>query len=216
MFHVLYGGTEEQWEAIEFGEKNESFRKRVSHYGSTGDEITAERTAEPTCTEKGSITYTCSLCEESVTYSIAEKGHIWQDATCTEPKTCTVCHETEGEALGHCFESAVKEPTCTEDGCTVNTCTVCGHEETTDIVTAPGHSYGEWTQVKAPTETEEGLSQRVCGACGEAEEQSIEKLPPAEPEEDPTIMIIVIVVIVVLGAAAAAVVLILRKKKQNS
>lgn len=28
-------------------------------------------------------------------------GHEWQDATCTEPKTCSVCGSTEGEALGH-------------------------------------------------------------------------------------------------------------------
>lgn len=28
-------------------------------------------------------------------------GHDWNDATCTTPKTCTVCGATEGEALGH-------------------------------------------------------------------------------------------------------------------
>ena len=28
-------------------------------------------------------------------------GHTWIDATCTEPKTCSVCGATEGEALGH-------------------------------------------------------------------------------------------------------------------
>ena len=27
--------------------------------------------------------------------------HTFADATCTEPKTCTECGETEGEALGH-------------------------------------------------------------------------------------------------------------------
>ncbi|MBQ9978477.1 MAG: starch-binding protein [Clostridia bacterium] len=27
--------------------------------------------------------------------------HIWTDATCTDPKTCTVCGKTEGDALGH-------------------------------------------------------------------------------------------------------------------
>ncbi len=28
-------------------------------------------------------------------------GHTWLDATCTEPKTCSVCQATEGDALGH-------------------------------------------------------------------------------------------------------------------
>lgn len=27
--------------------------------------------------------------------------HEWKEATCTEPKTCTKCGETEGDALGH-------------------------------------------------------------------------------------------------------------------
>lgn len=27
--------------------------------------------------------------------------HEWQEATCTNPKTCSACGETEGEALGH-------------------------------------------------------------------------------------------------------------------
>lgn len=28
-------------------------------------------------------------------------SHEWQEATCTEPKTCSKCGEIEGEALGH-------------------------------------------------------------------------------------------------------------------
>ncbi|MBR4419401.1 MAG: RICIN domain-containing protein, partial [Clostridia bacterium] len=41
--------------------------------------------------------------------------HKWQEATCTEPKTCPLCKETEGEALGHkggtatCTEKAICE-----------------------------------------------------------------------------------------------------------
>ena len=29
--------------------------------------------------------------------------HLWSDATCTDPKTCSVCGTTEGEALGHSY-----------------------------------------------------------------------------------------------------------------
>ena len=42
----------------------------------------------------------------------AEDAHVWADATCTQPKTCTVCGKTEGEPLGHEFED--------------NICTRCG------------------------------------------------------------------------------------------
>lgn len=49
--------------------------------------------------------------------------HEWQEATCTEPKTCVVGGETEGEALGHTWVEA----TCTEP----KTCSVCGETEGT-------------------------------------------------------------------------------------
>lgn len=48
-------------------------------------------------------------------------SHDWQDATCTEPKTCAKCGETEGEALGHTW----LEATCTAP----KTCSVCGETE---------------------------------------------------------------------------------------
>lgn len=46
-----------------------------------------------------------------------ECKHEWAEATCTEPKTCAKCGETEGEALGHTWIDA----TCTEP----KTCSVC-------------------------------------------------------------------------------------------
>ena len=32
--------------------------------------------------------------------------HAWKAATCSEPRTCTICGLTEGEALGHEFMEA--------------------------------------------------------------------------------------------------------------
>lgn len=49
----------------------------------------------------------CELCE-----------HEWQDATCTKPKTCSLCNKTQGEPLGHKGGKA----SCTEKA----TCEVCG------------------------------------------------------------------------------------------
>lgn len=48
-------------------------------------------------------------------------SHEWKESTCTEPKTCTKCGETEGEALGHTWAEA----TCSSP----KTCTVCGETE---------------------------------------------------------------------------------------
>ena len=45
--------------------------------------------------------------------------HTFADATCTEPKTCTVCGETEGEPLGHT--------------CEIGTCKQCGEFQNSDL-----------------------------------------------------------------------------------
>ncbi len=71
-------------------------------------------------------------------------GHEWVEATCTEPKTCSKCGATEGEALGHDvseYESN-NDATCTEDGTKTGTCARCGEEITVvDEGSALGHNY---------------------------------------------------------------------------
>ena len=46
--------------------------------------------------------------------------HQWKDATCTTPKTCSLCQATEGEALGHSGGNA----TCSQKA----VCSVCNTE----------------------------------------------------------------------------------------
>lgn len=57
-----------------------------------------------------------------------ECEHVWVDADCTTPKTCSVCGAVEGEALGHTEEIlAAKDATCDEAGLTEGKkCSVCG------------------------------------------------------------------------------------------
>ena len=47
--------------------------------------------------------------------------HEWYAATCKAPKTCSLCGETQGEALPHTWQDA----TCT----TAKICTVCDTTE---------------------------------------------------------------------------------------
>lgn len=47
--------------------------------------------------------------------------HEWQEATCTQPRTCIVGHETEGEAQGHTWQEA--------DYFIPQTCLVCGETQ---------------------------------------------------------------------------------------
>lgn len=65
--------------------------------------------------------------------------------------------------------------TCTEAGYTAGVeCTDCGsiisgHE----VVSALGHSFGNWTQSAAPTCTAAGEQTHTCGTCGQVETQAI-------------------------------------------
>lgn len=33
--------------------------------------------------------------------------HTWDEATCSKPKTCSICGKTEGESLGHKWKEAI-------------------------------------------------------------------------------------------------------------
>ena len=54
-------------------------------------------TKEPTCTEEGEKTFTCSLCEETKTESVAKKSHTYKDEITKEPT-----FEEEGEKTFTC------------------------------------------------------------------------------------------------------------------
>lgn len=85
---------------------------------------------------------TCTICGET---SGEPLGHDWQDATCTEPKTCSRCNMTEGKSLGHEKVAA----TCTEP----ERCTRCGQTFGDPL----GHD------IKGQTCTTDG----TCSRCGE-------------------------------------------------
>lgn len=91
---------------------------------------------------------TCTGCGETEGEAL---GHTWIEATCTEPKTCSACGATEGEALGHTWADA----TCTEP----KTCTVCGATEGEVL----GHSWKNATCTKPKT----------CSVCGATEGETL-------------------------------------------
>ena len=48
--------------------------------------------------------------------------HEWKEATCTEPMTCSLCGEKQGEPLGHKYVN----PTCSSNEISYPYCDSCG------------------------------------------------------------------------------------------
>ena len=96
--------------------------------------------------------------------------HTWQDATCTEPRTCTGCGETEGEPAGHDWDDGVvtKAATCVNEGNMTYTCTTCGETKQKTIEKNENEHAAE-TEVrgyKEATCVEDGYSGDVyCKGC---------------------------------------------------
>ncbi len=121
-----------------------------------GHDIIGEQAVAATCTESGlTAGGYCSRCDYRSTKQIVPAlGHDMVTdpavpATCTETgltegSHCTRCdYAVKGEEIvpiGHSYAKAVTEPTCTEDGVTIYTCTHCG-ESYEERTAAPGHSY---------------------------------------------------------------------------
>ena len=91
---------------------------------------------------------TCSICGATQGEAL---GHDWADATCTEPQTCTRCGATQGEALGHDWTDA----TCTEP----QTCARCGATQGKAL----GHDWMEATCTDPET----------CSRCGETRGEAL-------------------------------------------
>ena len=103
--------------------------------------VTAETSNQYVVDLEGNLyTFTVNNCQLDITNLSCE--HSWLDATCTEPKTCELCGETEGEALGHDLtQHEAQAPTCTEVGWEAYEC--CSRCDYSTYVELPAedHSY---------------------------------------------------------------------------
>ena len=138
---------------------------------------------DATCTADGTKTAKCDRCDvtDTVADTGSKKAHTETSipavsATCTEKgltegKKCSVCREIlvaqkEIPAKGHSYESVVTAPTCTADGYTTHTCSVCGNAYTDSVVKAKGHTVK--TAVTKATTTKNGKIVTTCAVCGES------------------------------------------------
>ena len=126
-----------------------------------GHDYKATVTKQPTTTEEGIRTYTCTRCNSSYTESIAKLPE---------------------EKHNHSYtRSITKEATCTEAGVRTYTCS-CG-DSYTESIPATGHSYVSKV-TKAATTTEEGIMTYTCSKCGHSYTQPIAKIKSDDSNKD--------------------------------
>ena len=116
-------------------------------------------TKEPTETETGIKTFTCTRCGETKTETI--------------PK---LTHE-------HSYDAVVTAPTCTEKGYTTHTC-ACGDSYVDTYVDALGHAWDNGKVTKEPTETETGVKTFTCTRCGETRTETMPVIPHVHSYKD--------------------------------
>lgn len=152
-----------------------------------GHSFTSAVTKEPTCTEKGVKTFTCTLhtdCESNYTEDIPALGHLAGDVEltaatclsegsatvrCTRESCSVVLHSKKIEKLPHTFNDTnrvVVEPTCQTTGSVTYTCTTAGC--TAKLVTTfdkVPHSYA-FKESVTPTCLDSGYDVYACTTPG--------------------------------------------------
>lgn len=148
-----------------------------------------------TCSEEGEVEKTCETCGYTWTESIPKTEHHYVTTT----KTLDTCEEKSEYTVEKCsmcgsiketskklyysahnfqFTSHKKEPTCTETGEDIYTCTKCNKTEIREVA-AKGHGETELVNVKEPTCEEDGYTgDEKCKVCGQIARKGkkIEKL----------------------------------------
>lgn len=144
---------------------------------SLGHDYQLVRTDPATCTTPAINHYTCSRCEDTVDQEDKDHpalGHDWKkndDGTVT----CQRCGQTHEHKWN---TEVISEASCTTDGVTRHTCSICG--DTYDDVVKGGH---KWTYKKTGTNT----SVCLCTVCGKTKEHNFSIFSDKENEKkDPT------------------------------
>ncbi len=141
---------------------------------------------DPTCTEQGYTTHTCSRCNDTYTDSEAEAlGHTpGVEADCVNDQVCTICGEVLVEKRGHNYKAVVTDPICTEQGYTTYTCTRCDNTYTDSIIEALGHTPSDWIVDTEAQIGVEGSKYIECTICGETLETGVIEALPVETEAE--------------------------------
>lgn len=107
--------------------------------------VTQPPTTQPPATE--SITTQPPTTQPPATQAPTVCSHNYATATCTTPKTCTLCGQTSGSALGHTYSAATCTAPKTCNSCGATTGSATGHKWTNITQTVHHEEQGHYEDV---------------------------------------------------------------------
>ena len=126
------------------GRCGEEFKTNYGDYA--GHNYIGEVTKEPSCSETGVTTYTCSKCQDSYTSTISKVPHTYGEQGYIEY--------------------------CTERGGGYQDCEICGYRNWLTYVSAKGHDYVREI-VEEKTVSQNGLARYTCSRCEDTYDEVI-------------------------------------------
>ena len=156
----------------EWEKSSETQHKRVC--GKCGNEEFADHTwdegevtTDPTHTEFGVRTYTCTACRETKTEQVDKlPEHTygeWEKYDEAQHKRTCACGDVQ--YADHTWDDGeiTTEPTCKDTGVKTYTCTACGETKTETVPVTDEHTWGSWEKV------DETNHKHTCSVCGKEE-----------------------------------------------
>ena len=166
----------------------------------TGHSYTYAVTTAPTTSAAGVLTGTCSKCGGTSTVALPKLNAMDYSYSITTAATCTATgtgrytwktatygtyyFDVAIAKTSHSYKGTVTASTCTAQGYTTHTCSVCGDSYKDNYTNALGHSWDAGTVTLEPTETEPGVKTFTCTRCGETKTETI---PMLEPDPTPSL-----------------------------
>ena len=131
-------------------------------------------------TENGRVTYRCEVCGRVYVNILLSTDHVWGDWVTEKEPTCTqdglrrrtcVKHGTNSQtevipATGHKYTKRFIPASCTDDGFSVYTCSLCGASYSEFAGAAAGHNYVV-TETIEPDCKKAGSKTFECDVCGD-------------------------------------------------
>ena len=168
----------------EWTETGDDYVVSGSDYEFTIPRLEVTGTAVPYDTEAETIVETVPA-EFALTVEpgcIASGSGDWTSEAFANAPFAVQTLSVEVDALGHAYEEAVTEPTCTEQGYTTHTCARCGDSFADSYTEANGHSWNAGKVMRKATCTGTGLRKFTCAECGTTRTEEIPALGHAYEE----------------------------------